>query len=243
MTLFPFEPAYFTPYGLSTTWVGHPVIESGAGQGDGAGFRARHSIAPDTPVLCVLPGSRRGEVNRLLPVFAGTLTLLKKHTDDIVAVVPTVPGVDEAVRTATASWPVRTIVVDSSEMYDAFAASRGAIAASGTVSLELAIAGLPHIIAYRVNALSAWAFRRLRQIRYVNMVNILLDRMAVPEMLQENCTPEKVAKALMPLLVEGDARGRQRRAFQAAILKLSPPDSRPSPSAARTVLGLAARRS
>jgi len=242
MTLFPFEPPYFTSQGLATTWVGHPVVESGAERGDGNAFRARHGIAPDVPILCVLPGSRRSEVSRLLPVFGQALAVLKQRAREFTVVIPTVDGVADYVRTGVQAWSVPTIVVDSTEMYDAFAASRGALAASGTVSLELAMASLPHIIAYRVNALSAWAFRLLRRTRYVNMVNILMERMAVPEMLQENCTPEKLCDALLPLLVDADTRALQQRAFQAAILKLSPPDARPSQGAARTILGVIARR-
>ncbi|TAL01448.1 MAG: lipid-A-disaccharide synthase [Rhodospirillaceae bacterium] len=241
MTLLPFEPPYFTRYGLPTTWVGHPVIGGGAGKGDGRGFRDRHAIAPETSILAVLPGSRQGEVNRLLPIFAATMALLAKRRGPFTAVIPTVPGVAAIVRAAVRTWPVPVCVVDATEIFDAFAASRAAIAASGTVSLELAIAGVPHIVAYRVNPLSALAFRLLRRTRYVNLINILLDHMAVPELLQGDCRPENLVEALTSLLDDSAVAARQRADFREAAAKLSPAGGSPSRLAARTVLSMIAQ--
>jgi lipid-A-disaccharide synthase len=238
MTLFPFEPPYFTRHGLPATWVGHPVVESGAGWGNEGAFRKRHEIAPDRRVLTVLPGSRNGEIDRLASVFGAALSELKSRGRDFTAVVPTVAGVSENVRAQVKSWTVPTLVVDSTELYDAAAASRAAIAASGTVSLELAMAGVPHVVAYRVNPLSALAFRMLRKTRYVNLVNVLLDREAVPELLQENCTPARIADAVIPLLEAGPSPENQKLAFREAITKLAPAGETPSRLAARTVLSL-----
>jgi lipid-A-disaccharide synthase len=242
MTLFPFEPPYFTAHGLAATWVGHPVIESGAGQGDAARFRARHQIDAAAPVLAVLPGSRGGEVTRLLPIFRdAALRLAARHAGLVVAI-PTVETVAEQVRGAAGAWPLRTIVVGPEEIFDAFAASRAALAASGTVSLELALAGVPHVIGYRVNPLSAIAFRLLTRTRYVNMVNVLLDRPAIPERLQGACTPDALAAALEPLFADAAVRDAQKAAFDAVLRQLAPPGTVPSRLAARTVLRVIAKR-
>ena len=236
MALLPFEPDYFTRYGLPATWVGHPVVESGAGHGDGAAFRSRYGIAADIPVLAVLPGSRRAEVTRLLPVFGETLSRLKARQGPFAAVVPTVAAVAAEVRAVAASWTVPVTVVGNDEIYDVFAASRAAIAASGTVSLELAAAGVPHAIAYRVSRSSAMAFRLLRRSRYVNLVNVLLDRSAVPELLQEKCHADRIVAAMLPLINDEEARQKQKTAFGAAIAQLSPAGQSPSHLAAQTVL-------
>ena len=234
MTLFPFEPPYFTVHGLPTTWVGHPVVESGAGKGDAAAFRARHRLSSTVPVLAVLPGSRRGEVERLLPIFREAVKILTAGHSHLYVVIPTVNTVADLVRENTRDWPVPVIVTEAAELHDAFAASTAAMAASGTVSLELAVAGVPHVVAYKVNPLSAMVFRWLTRTRYVNLVNILLDRPVVPELLQGDCVPDRLAAAVS-LLMLSDAEG-QRSAFKEALAKLSPPNGPPSRLAARTVL-------
>ena len=161
MALLPFEPPYFEAEGLATTFVGHPVLEDGLDgiveRGDGEGFRRRHRIPPGATVLCVLPGSRRSETGRLLPVFARTLGLLKEQFADLYAVVPTVDTVADEVTAAAAGWPVPAVVIAAaSEKAAAFAAADVALAASGTVALELAVAGVPAVIAYRVHPLTGW---------------------------------------------------------------------------------------
>jgi lipid-A-disaccharide synthase len=236
MTLFPFEPPYFTPHGLRTTWVGHPVLESGADRGDGAAFRARHGLPAGQFLLAMLPGSRRGEVERLLPVFRRAAAILAERHGGLTIVIPTVAPVADAVRAAVADWPMPVAVVDHTEAFDAFAASRAALCASGTVSLELAVARVPHVVAYRVNRLSAAAFRMLARTKYVNLINILLDRPAVPELLQEDCTPEILASAVSPLLYVDRAREEQQVAFREAVGQLAPAGQSPSQLAARTVL-------
>lgn len=210
LALLPFEPPYFERVGLPCTFVGHPIIESGADRGDGAGFRSRHGIAPAAPVLTVLPGSRTSEIGRLSPDFGRTLAHLAPRYPDLVVPVPTVPHVRDRVAAAIASWPVRTLLVEGDrEKYDAFAASTAALAASGTVALELALARVPAVIAYRVHPLTAALYRRLVRVRYANLVNLMLDRMLVPELLQEDCRPDKLAAAVAGLLDDPAARQAQ----------------------------------
>jgi lipid-A-disaccharide synthase len=239
MALLPFEPPYFTKSGLPTSWVGHPVLESGADRGDGVGFRVRHGIGEEEPVLLVLLGSRTSEVTQLHGVFGEVVHALAAKMPSLRVVVPTVPGVEARVRTAVADWPGRAIVVTTTaERFDAFAAANAALAASGTASLELALAGVPHVIAYRVNPLSAFAVRLLIKIKYVNLVNLLLDREAVPERLQEACRADLLTEDMMRLLNDEGSRARQRGDFREALSKLSPQGMSPSHQAARTVLGL-----
>lgn len=235
MTLFPFEPPYFTQHGLETSWVGHPVLESGADKGEGQRFRAKHGIAADETVITVLPGSRNSEVARLLGVFGETVALLAQQIPNLRVVVPTVPNVEAKVRAGVVGWPGQPIIT-TVDHFDAFAASRAALAASGTVSLELALAGLPHVIAYRVNPFSAFVLRLLIKTKFVNLVNVLLNRESVHERLQNECNPSVLAKDMIRLLNDDTARQQMQRDFKEALGKLAPAGASPSQQAARTVL-------
>ena len=239
MALFPFEPAYFTQVGLSASWVGHPVLESGADKGDAAGFRMRHGIADDETLLVILPGSRVSEVTRLLELFSAVVQSLNAQVPHLRVVIPTLPHVAEMVRSSCASWPGQPIIVDTTaERFDAFAAGRAALAASGTVSLELAMAGLPHVIAYRINPLSAFVLARLLKTKYVNLVNVLLGRESVPERLQRNARVDVLVSDMQRLFSDETERQRMKDDFKLALAKLSPNGARPSHQAARKVLSL-----
>ena len=199
--LLPGEEDYFKPHGMATTFIGHPVIEGGADKGDGAAFRARYGIASDATVLCVLPGSRKNEIKYLLPVFKESAELLQSYVPNLFVVIPTVATVADRIRKELASWPVPHIIVSGErERYDAFAAATVALAASGTVSLELAMAGVPHLIAYKVSPLTGAIARRLLKIRFVNLLNLLADQEIIPELLQEDCTVDNVVETLQQLL-------------------------------------------
>jgi lipid-A-disaccharide synthase len=238
LTLFPFEPPYFERHGLPATWVGHPVAENGFDKGDGKRFRTRHSIGADQVVLGLLPGSRKGEVTKLLPVFKETLVRLSHTNEKLHVVLPTVEAVADLLEQELKTSPIKgmSLVTEADEKRDAFAACDAALAASGTVSLELAAASVPHVIGYRVNPLSALAFRLLAKTKRVNLVNILLDRDVVPERLQEKCRPEVLAGDLNSLLKDEQTRVFQLQAFKDAMRKLAPADSKPSQTAAKTVL-------
>ena len=269
IALLPFEPPYFTREGLACAFVGHPVLESGADAGDGAGFRARHDIPPRAPLLCVLPGSRRSEVRTLLAPFGDAVARIAKQMPDLRIVVPTLASVASEVRAAVAAWPGLAVAVEGEgEKYDAFAACDAALAASGTVSLELALAGVPHAIAYRVNPITAWLMRRLVLVRFVNLVNLVLDRAgesscegtptgvtrvlkdapllgraAIPELLQQDCTGAKLAETMIGLLREPDARAKQKEAFAEALSRLGRGAGVPSERAAEGALATIARYS
>ena len=238
LTLFPFEPPLFEQHGLAATWVGHPVAES-SGTGDKHRFLSDHGLTERDTVVSVLPGSRRAEVKALMPVFGHTLVNLSENIADLCAVIPTVEGVENAVRTWAESLPVKTLVLSGEEAkYDGFAASSAALAASGTVTLELARAQLPHLIAYKVNPLSAFMFKRLTKTPYVNLINVLCNQLIVPECLQENCTVEKLTAAMKQLIEDDPVRERQREAFKSVMKSLRPDDMPPSQKAARVILEL-----
>jgi lipid-A-disaccharide synthase len=236
MALLPFEPPYFEREGLKCDFVGHPVLESGAGKGDGRAFRARHGILPDAPVLCVLPGSRHSETRSLLPILGEAVARIARAMPGLRVVVPTLKPVAVEVRAAAVTWPGAIVVEGEEEKYDAFAASDAALAASGTVSLELAMAGVPHAVAYRMSPLTAWIARRLIRVRFVNLVNLVLDRAVVPELLQESCTAETLAEAGSKLLRDAPTRAAQKDAFAEALRRLGPSSSTPSERAAEVVL-------
>lgn len=213
--LLPYEPPYFEPHGLKTDFVGHPVVEGGASKGDGAAFRKEHGIAADAPLLCVLPGSRRSETKYLLPVFQETVSRLKQKYPALRVVVPTVVTVAEKVKKAVASWdaPV-TVVTGEKARYDAFAAANAALAASGTVALELAMARVPYCIAYKMNPISSFLAPLVVKGKYVNLVNILADKLIVKEFLLKNCRADWLANEVDLLL--SDETYRQTQISQAS---------------------------
>lgn len=221
MTLFPDEITYFERTGLRTTYVGHPILESGADQGNGSDFRARHKLDTATPLLCVLPGSRYNEVTNLLPILAKTVHLLACRRPSLKVVIPTISAIFPKILAETQTWRVPTIVIlDNYDKYNAFSAANVAIAASGTVVLELALAGVPMVVIYKVSMLSAWILRQLGQISYVSLINRLLNRPAVPELLQEMCRPELLAAETEKLLDDTKARAEQLTSAREALTRL-----------------------
>ncbi len=239
MVLLPFEPPYFAKVGLACTYVGHPVVESGADRGDGPGFRRRHGIAPEAPLLAVLPGSRRGEVGRLLAPFAGAVALLAARYPGLRVVVPTTETVADRVAEAIRGWAAPALLVrGEGEKYDAFAASDAALAASGTVALELAMAGVPAVVAYRLNPLTHSLVRRMVKVGHVHLLNLILGRDVVPELIQQDCTPERLAGAVDALIAD-KARSRAQIAdCREALKRLGLGELSPSRRAADVVLSL-----
>lgn len=237
LVLLPFEPPYFERVGLATTFIGHPVLESGADRGNGGAFRANHGIAAQTLVLTLLPGSRRGEVRRLLPLFQETVALLTARNPDLRVVVPTLSHVAPLVRAV--SWPVAPIVtLDDAEKFAGYAASNVALFASGTVALELAMAHLPAVTVYRLNPLTYEIVRRMVTVDYVNLVNLLLGREAVPEFVRNDGTPSRLAAAVMELFDDKAACAAQISAYDRALDMLGRGDEPPSGRAAKQILAM-----
>jgi lipid-A-disaccharide synthase len=160
----------------------------------------------------------------------------------LTSVVPVAGPVADAVRAGTRSWPITPILVtDTQDKHDAFAASAAALTKSGTSALELAMAGLPMVVAYRVNPLTAWIARRTVKVRYASLLNIIPDREVVPELIQADATPDRLAAALLPLLTDPAQAAVQRAASHAVLESLRPPAGLPSEAAAAEVLELLER--
>lgn len=233
LCLLPFEPEFFARHGLPATFVGHPVLESGADAGDAVRFRQRHRIDPNARIMTLMPGSRRTEVTRLLGILGATLQRLP----DLVPVVPIAGPVAELVQSGTRDWQRPPLLVtDAADKYDAFAASTIALTKSGTSTLELAMADVPMVVTYRVNPLSAAIARRLVNVPYASVINLLAQREVVPELIQQACTPDRLAAAVRRLLDDPDAANIQRMACRDTLAMLRPSAGTPSEAAAAAVL-------
>ena len=193
--LLPNEEKYFKPHGLKTTFIGHPVIEGGADKGSAKSFRQKYNLKKTTQVLILLPGSRKNEVARLMPIFKQACEQLQKTHPHLFVVIPSVKTVAPAVCDVLKRWHIpHTVILGEKKRYDAFAAADVAIAASGTVSLELSLAKVPHLIAYRLSPITAWLARKVIKIRFVNLINLLQNKEVIPELLLEKCTVENLVE-------------------------------------------------
>jgi len=237
LCLLPFEPVIFEKAGIHATFVGHPVLESGADAGDAARFRATHGITPDERPLLVMPGSRNVEIRRLLPLFGTTLQILSRRIPTLRPVVAVSPVVATAVRAGVARWPGNPILVESlDDKHDAFAAAEAGLIKSGTSSLEMAVAGIPHIVAYKVNPITARIVEYLARIPFASLVNLLAEREVAPEFLQRFAVPERMAETLATLLTDPEAAEAQRTGLRSVLDLLHPPGLKPSEAAAEAVL-------
>ncbi len=238
LTLLPFEPPYFEEHGLKATFVGHPIVERIESRGDGERFRRKHNLKADQPVLCMLPGSRMSELSRLMDKFCDTADIVLRNRHNAVIVIPTLPHLKPVIEKFFAGKGINPILVfNEEEKFDAFAASTIAIAASGTVSLELAMTDTPHIIAYKLSPVSAWVAKKLIKTPYVNLINILLKRPVVPELLLDQCEPGPMSKELFRLMGDKDARASQLMDFREALIKIGLGDPEtPSMRAAKAVI-------
>ena len=225
LCLLPFEPEFFAPHGL------HPGLHRPSRAGIRRRqrrlpplFRTRHNLPPDAVPIMLMPGSRVTETRRLLPVFRQTLAMLNAEQKNLIPVLAAAPGIADAVAAQTADWAIRPIIVRGvAERYDAFAAAKAALTKSGTSTLELAMAGVPMAVTYRVNPLSAFLVRRQIKIPYVAMINLLAGRALVPELLQEQCRPDILAATLLALLRDPSKAAAQREGFAAALASLRAP--------------------
>jgi len=243
LALLPFEPAVHQRLGgPPCTYVGHPLVEQARNLRPNL-EEARRRLA-EPPVLLVLPGSRAGEIERLLGVFSDAVALVRDRLGSLEVVVATVPHLMEPIRTAMARWPLRgRIVVESADKQAAFRTATVALAKSGTVTLELALAGVPMIAAYKVTALEYLAVGRgiLKRLPSIILTNLLLGENVVPELLQHNCTAEKLAAALLPLFGDTPERRRQVEAFSRLDAIMEVGSSVPAMRAADVVLAAARR--
>jgi lipid-A-disaccharide synthase len=237
LALFPFEVPFFEKYGLKSVFVGHPVIERRTRMVGGRELRARLGIGPDVPLLALLPGSRSSEIRFIFPVFHAAVGLLAKKISGLVTVLPTVPHVAHRVREAASGWPTPLHILESeNDKYAAFDAADVALAASGTVTAELALARRPMVVAYRVGGLTFALANRLMTVPYMTLVNILLERRAIPEFKQYDATPEILAAEVEQLFRDEAVRMAQRDAMNEFGRRLGEGEEAPSLRAARVLL-------
>lgn len=235
LALLPFEPdAYRRLNGPPCSYVGHPLTEQLATLRPNAEEQKRRDQEP--PVLLVLPGSRRSEVKRHMQVFGETLGRLRTQAT-FEPLVPTMPHLEAAVREGVKGWPVEPrIVMGEAEKRAAFRIARAALAKSGTVTLELALAGVPMVTAYRVGGIEASILRRAIKVPSVILANLVIGENVIPEFLQEDCTPDRLARALGEVLADSELRRRQVAAFASIDAIMSTGRQPPSVRAADVVL-------
>jgi len=237
LALFPFEVPFFEKYGLKAEFVGHPVIERSKRMTGGAALRARLGIAPDAPLLAMLPGSRTSEIRLMFPTFRKTVALLAQKIPGLVTVLPTVPHVTAKVRAATENWPTPLHIIENeADKFAAFDAADVAFAASGTVTAEIALSRTPMVVFYILGgltyALGIWLFNS----RFFTLLNVLLDREAAPEFLQAKARPELMAAELEKLFHDPAARAAQIAAMNEFGRRLGEEEEPPSRRAARVLL-------
>ena len=230
LALLPFEPPYMTAAGMTCDFVGHPVVaEPLASPAEAA------RMSGEGPLILALPGSRRGEVTRLAPVLGQVLDRVKAVHPKARVALPTVRGVSGLVADLTADWPIRPqIIQDAAEKRGAFAMADVAIAASGTVSLELAANDCPMVIAYDMHPLTLWLMRRAALIDTVTLVNLVSDTRAVPEFIGDRCRADLIAPEVLRLLDQGP--GAQAQAMRVTMDRLGRGGEAPGLRAARSVL-------
>lgn len=243
LTLLDFEAPYFERAGLATTFVGNPTLSRDISGADGARLRAAIEAGPEDPILLVLPGSRPGEIKRVMPAFEDAALRLKAQRPQLHLVVPAADTVADEVKARVAGWPNRAHVVEGeAARLDAMAAATLALACSGTVTTELAMAGCPMLVGYRGHPLTALIARLVIQVPYLTLINIAADRAVAPEFLQGDCTGPKLASAAAKLLDDPAARADQVAAQRAGLARLGVGRADPFGAAADAVIGVARAR-
>lgn len=236
LALLPFEPQeHLALGGPPCTYVGHPLIEQLSSLRPDAEEAARRAASP--PVLLLLPGSRRGEIRHHMPVFGETLAMLAAQGLTLEAVLPTMPHLLEAVNASVATWPVKPrIVIGEDDKRAAFRIARAALAKSGTVTLELALAGVPMVTVYRGGAVEAFIARRVVRVSSIILANLVLGENVIPELLQEECTAEVIVPKLCEVLGDTPLRRRELEAFARLDAVMETGARSPSEAAADVVI-------
>lgn len=244
LTIHAFDAPLFERQGLPTTFVGDSTLAIDFSPADPQRLRGQIGAAPDDPILLVLPGSRPSEIARVLPPFEEAVQILKAQRPNLHVVVPAAPTVAEAVRARVAGWPHRAHVVEGDlAKRDAMRAATVALACSGTVTTELALAGCPMVVAYRLAPATYALLKLLIRTRYVTLFNIAAQAFVAPEMIQDDCNGPALAREVALRLDDADLRRSQVAAQNAALLKMGRGGPDPNEAAADAVIRiLEARR-
>lgn len=242
LALYSFDAPWFEREGLKTTVVGSPALHVDMSGADGAAFRSQRGIDDSARLLLVLPGSRPSEIGRMTPVYEATIRKLKAADPGLEVAVVAAGTVAKDVAGRVAAWPFRVHLVSEAEKYDAMRAATAALATSGTVSTELALAGVPMVIAYRIDGLSYLLMKRLVTAKHITLFNVAADERIAPEFIQNDATPEKLSAAVGRLLADPETAADQARRQTAALELMGRGGPDPSELAANAVLRVIAAK-
>ena len=242
LTIHSFDAPFFEAEGLATTFVGNPVLTWDISGADPERLRRQIGARPDDPILLILPGSRPREIERMLPPFEAAAMALKATRPTLHLVIAAADPVADEVKARVAGWPLRVHVVEGeAAKLDAMAAATAAIACSGTVTTELAMAGCPMVVAYKLDHLTHFIARFLIRTRHITLLNIAAGDFIAPELVQQRCTGPQIAAAVAPLIDDPARRAAQVAAQNAALVKMGRGGPDPSELAAQAVLKVLGR--
>ncbi|CAK7192417.1 Lipid-A-disaccharide synthase [Commensalibacter sp. Nvir] len=238
LCLFPFEKDFFLKWKLNSSFVGHPVLENNTQAGNTNAFKEKYNISTKQPILLLMPGSRRSELPKLLPIFEKTFFLLRLKLSELIAIIPTSPLAEKKVKHLVQNWPIQPLIIsDASDKLDAYTVADIALTKSGTSTLELALFKTPMVVAYRVNMLTAIIAKKLIKVPFVCIVNLLAGREIVPELLQERCKPSVLADTLYNIMMDDRLKLCQYEGFAEVIQTLQAPgNNSPSEAAAHEIM-------
>ncbi|PZR32877.1 lipid-A-disaccharide synthase [Caulobacter segnis] len=243
LSIQPMDKAYFDAAGLQNVFVGNSALAKRFDKADAQRLRAAIGLGEDEPMLLVLPGSRPSEIERVMPAFEDAVHRLKADRPDLTVVVPAAYTVAEAVKARVAGWPFRAHVVEDEQLKDdAFVAGDVALACSGTVTTELALAGRPMVVGYKTGAVTYAILKRLMKPRWITLFNIAAGRAVAPEFIQDACEGESLARAVGALLDDPERRVRQTSEQYEALDKMGRGMPDPSEAAATAMIDFLSRR-
>lgn len=243
LTIHSFDAPAFEREGLKTVLVGDSTLGIDFAAADPDRLRREIGAAPDDPILLVLPGSRPSEIERVLPAFEDAVRRLKAERPALHVIVPAAPTVAELVKARVAGWPYRAHVVEGeSAKRDAMKAATVALACSGTVTTELAVAGAPMVVGYRLAPVTYAILKRLIRTKWVTLFNIAAQDFVAPELIQDECNGPNLAREVARRLDDADMRERQAARQSEVLLKMGRGGPDPNEAAADAVLGLVANR-
>jgi len=238
LCLFHFEPPYFNCHGLETHFIGHPLIEKNLSSVDPGPFLDQHQLLPNQRMLVILPGSRKGELDHHLNLFLQVAKKLQQQFPDLILLFPTLPQHQQRIQNSLIQHNLTGIVSSQpTERMMMMRSSTAALAASGTVTLELALCHTPMVVAYKANALTAVIIKRLLITKYISLVNILLNKPAVSELIQQDCTLDRIVNDLIPLLDRQSSQHQmQINQLQSIAPLLQSKEMTPSTAAANYII-------
>lgn len=233
LAILPFEPPYFEKYGLKTVFIGHPIVENvpdfSAKELENSKFRKKYSIKEDDVVICITPGSRNGEVKKIFPEFIGAINLLVEKIPNLKIVIPLVDKTRNLVSQMAKNLKTEYFLIEKEEKNSAFFATNFALAKSGTNTVELSLYRIPMIVAYKINFLTHFIVKKMVKIKFANLINLILNKELIPEMLQNNCESKQISHCLEKLILDKNFAQKQISESLAA-LKLMRLESSENPS-------------